>query len=101
MREYKTPAEQRARMTAYYYKNKERILEYKRQQREKELQHKSKHYPNLIEMYQDWSLSLIEKLQTKKHPKWIQRGILHMIMQLDDRINEMETNKSIKINMDK
>lgn len=52
-------------------------------------------------MYQDWSLSLIEKLENEKHPKWIKRGILHMIMQLDDRINEMERNKTIKTNMNK
>ena len=90
MKEYKTAYEHRERMKAYYHANKERILEYKRQQREKELQHKSKHYPNLIEMYQDWSLSLIEKLENEKHPKWIRRGILHMIMQLDDRLNELE-----------
>ena len=90
MKEYKTAYEHRERMKAYYHANKERILEYKRQQREKELQHKSKHYPNLIEMYSDWSLSLIEKLENEKHPKWIRRGILHMIMQLDDRLNELE-----------
>ena len=90
MKEYKTAYEHRERMKAYYHANKERILEYKRQQREKELQHKSKHYPNLIEMYQDRSLSLIEKLENEKHPKWIRRGILHMIMQLDDRLNELE-----------
>ena len=101
MREYKTPAEQRTKMLQYYHKNRERILEYKRQQREKEQQHKLKQYSNLIEMYQDWSLSLIEKLENEKHPKWIQRGILHMIMQLDDRLNEMETNKTIKTNMNK
>ena len=92
---YKSSQEQRERMLSYYYKNRERILEYQRQQRERE-KHKLKHYPNLIEMYQDWSLSLIEKLETKKLPSWIRVGIIRMIMQLNDRLNELEQYEPIR-----
>lgn len=91
MKEYKTAYEHRERMKAYYHANKERILEYKRQQREKELQHKSKRYSNLIEMYEDWNLYIIERLQSPKRlPKWMRRAMILQIQQNNDRINEIE-----------
>ena len=90
MKDYKTPAEQRARMNAYYYQHRQQILERQKQQREKEQQHKLKQYSNLIEMYESWNLELIQNLQTKKIPLWIRKGMILQIQQNNDRINQLE-----------
>ena len=105
MKNYKTTEEQRERMLSYYYSHREQILEEKRKQRTKERQHKKEekqrlkqHQYNsrLIEMYESWNLYLIERLQTKKIPKWIQRGMILQIMQNNDRINQYEQNSSTR-----
>lgn len=94
MREYKTPAEQRAKMTAYYHANRERILEYQRQQREKELQNKSKRYSNLIEMYQDWNLYIEQRLQSQKRlSKWIRRSMELQYLRNEETINRLKNQK--------
>ena len=94
MKDYKTPAEQRAKMTAYYYKNRERILEYQRQQREKELQNKSKRYSNLIEMYQDWNLYIEQRLQSQKRlSKWIRRSMELQYLRNEETINRLKNQK--------
>jgi hypothetical protein len=93
MKNYKTPAEQRAKMTAYYYKNRERILEYQLQQREKEQQHKLKQYSNLIEMYESWNYYILERLQSpKKLPKWIRRGMELQWLRNKQILNQYEQN---------
>lgn len=90
MKHYRTPAEQRAKMVAYYWQNRERLLEYQRKCRQDQKERDKKVFATPQEFYEDWCLSLIEKLETKKLPRWIEVGIIHMIMQINDKLNEME-----------
>lgn len=97
MKEYKTNEAQREKMLHYYYQNRERLLEYQRQQRLKEKQKQSKHYDNLIEMYEDWNLYILERLQSqKKLPKWIRRAMVLQVIQNNNRLNQLEQNGKAK-----
>ena len=90
---YKTPAEQRAKMTAYYYKNRERILEYQRQQREIEKQKQKTQYSNTIEMYKAWNDYILERLQSPKKLKaWIRRGMELQWLRNKQMLNQYEQN---------
>lgn len=89
MKDYKTPEKIREANLAYYYKNKERLLEYQRKYREEQKARDEKVFETPQEFYEDWCLSLIKKLETKKLPRWIEVGIIHMIMQINDRLNEL------------
>lgn len=88
-KDYKTPEKIREANLAYYYKNKERLLEYQRKYREEQKARDEKVFETPQEFYEDWCLSLIKKLETKKLPRWIEVGIIHMIMQINDRLNEL------------
>lgn len=93
MKNYKTPAEQRAKMTAYYYKNRERILEYQRQQRLKEKQKQKTQYSNTIEMYKAWNDYILQRLESsKKLPKWIRRGMELQWLRNKQMLNQYEQN---------
>lgn len=89
-KDYRTSAEQRAKMVAYYWQNRERLLEYQRKYKEEQKERDEKVFATPQEFYEDWCLSLIKKLETKKLPRWIEVGIIHMIMQINDRLNELE-----------
>lgn len=88
---YKTPAEQRAKMTAYYYKNRERILEYQRQQREKQKQ--KTQYSNTIEMYKAWNDYILQRLHSPTKLKaWIRRGMELQWLRNKQILNQYEQN---------
>lgn len=88
---YKTPEIQREKMLSYYYKNRERILEYQRQQREKQKQ--KTQYSNTVEMYKAWNDYILERLQSpKKLPKWIRRGMELQWLRNKQMLNQYEQN---------
>lgn len=83
---YKTSEEQRAKMLAYYYKNRERLLEYQRQIRLKQQQ--SVQHETLLSMYYDWQEYILKKLKTKL-PKWIRVGLEHQWLNNQNKIREL------------
>lgn len=102
MKEHKTSEEQRERMLSYYYSHREEILEQKRKERVKERQHKQeqmerikrhKYNSRLIQMYESWNLYILERLETNKIPKWVQRGMILQIQHNNDMINLLEENQ--------
>lgn len=90
MKDYRTPEKIREANLQYYYNNRQRLLEYQRKYREEQKERDEKVFATPQEFYEDWCLSLIKKLETKKLPRWIEVGIIHMIMQINDRLNELE-----------
>lgn len=84
---YKTSEEQRAKMLAYYYKNRERLLEYQRQIRLKQQQQSVQH-ETLLSMYYDWQEYILKKLKTKL-PKWIRVGLEHQWLNNQNKIREL------------
>lgn len=90
---YKTPEIQREKMLNYYYKNRERILEYKRQQREREREKEKVQYSNTIEMYKAWNDYILQRLQSPKRLKaWIRRGMELQWLRNKQMLNELEQN---------
>lgn len=93
MKDYRTPEKIREANLAYYYKNKERLLEYQRKYREEQKQRDEKVFATPQEFYEDWQEYILKKLKTKL-PDWIRVGLEHQWLQNKQRLYELN-NKSI------
>ena len=91
-KDYKTPAEQRAKMVAYYWQNRERLLEYQRKYKEEQKARDEKVFATPQEFYEDWQEYILKKLKTKL-PKWIKVGMEHQWLQNQQRLYELNNQK--------
>lgn len=92
-KDYRTSAEQRAKMVAYYWQNRERLLEYQRKYKEEQKARDEKVFATPQEFYEDWQEYILKKLKTKL-PDWIRVGLEHQWLQNKQRLYELN-NKSI------
>lgn len=91
MKDYKTPEKIREANLAYYYKNKERLLEYQRKYREEQKARDEKVFETYEDMIADWNEYILKRLNSpKKLPKWIRRG---MEIQYLLNLNKINMNK--------
>lgn len=91
MKDYRTPEKIREANLAYYYKNKERLLEYQRQYRQQQKERDEKVFETYEDMIKDWNEYILKRLNSpKKLPKWIRRG---MELQYLLNLNKINMNK--------
>ena len=90
-KDYRTSAEQRAKMVAYYWQNRERLLEYQRKYKEEQKARDEKVFETYEDMIADWNEYILKRLNSpKKLPKWIRRG---MELQYLLNLNKINMNK--------
>ena len=87
---YKCSEEQREKMRNYYWIHRKEILQKQREN----YQNKNKKHNTLQDMYYEWNLYILERLQSpNKLPIWIQKMMINQVIQNNNRINEMENQK--------
>lgn len=91
-KDYRTSAEQRAKMVAYYWQNRERLLEYQRKYKEEQKARDEKVFATPQEFYEDWQEYILKKLKTKL-PNWIKVGLEHQWLQNQQRLYELNNQK--------
>ena len=91
---YRTSAEQRAKMVAYYWQNRERLLEYQRRYKEEQKARDEKVFATPQEFYEDWQEYILKRLNSpKKLPKWIKIGMELQWLRNQQTLNELNNQK--------
>lgn len=88
---YKSSEKQRQITKDYYWSHREEILQ---KQRELNKHSNPKKHNTLQDMYYDWNLYILERLESpKKLPNWMKHFMILQVIQNNDRINQLEQNE--------